>query len=120
VPASQQNIYDWLGDGIYFWENDPIRAMQWAQETAARKEEYTPAIIGAVIDLGNCIDLSTQDTHDWLRRTYDIVERAYSAHDLPLPTNDRKRSELDCTVINTFHALISDQGHGLNVYPYPT
>ena len=26
------NAYDWLGSGIYFWEDAPERAMQWAVE----------------------------------------------------------------------------------------
>lgn len=25
------NDYDWLGNGIYFWENDPDRALSYAQ-----------------------------------------------------------------------------------------
>lgn len=25
------NMYDWLGGGIYFWENDPIRAFEFAK-----------------------------------------------------------------------------------------
>src|SRR5260221_731263 len=24
--------YDWLGEGIYFWEYAPYRALEWAQE----------------------------------------------------------------------------------------
>lgn len=23
--------YEWLGQGIYFWENDPQRGLEWAQ-----------------------------------------------------------------------------------------
>jgi hypothetical protein len=26
-----ENDYDWLGHGIYFWENDPKRALQYAK-----------------------------------------------------------------------------------------
>jgi hypothetical protein len=26
-----RNDYDWLGHGVYFWENDPLRARQWAK-----------------------------------------------------------------------------------------
>ncbi len=26
-----KNAYDWLGHGIYFWEDDYIRAEEWAQ-----------------------------------------------------------------------------------------
>lgn len=27
---SSNNEYDWLGNGIYFWENDAQRALEWA------------------------------------------------------------------------------------------
>jgi len=27
--------YDWLGSGIYFWENDPIHAYEFALEKKA-------------------------------------------------------------------------------------
>ncbi|WP_229725198.1 hypothetical protein [Hymenobacter baengnokdamensis] len=26
------NKYDWLGNGIYFWDNSPSRALQWAEQ----------------------------------------------------------------------------------------
>ena len=26
------NSYDWLGNGIYFWLNDPMRAYEWAEQ----------------------------------------------------------------------------------------
>lgn len=44
-----ENRYDWLGHGIYFWENDPIRALEWAKYS---KNVSKPAVIGAIIDLG--------------------------------------------------------------------
>ena len=28
---SSDNDYDWLGHGIYFWENNPERALEFAQ-----------------------------------------------------------------------------------------
>ena len=53
------NDYDWLGSGIYFWENNEERAWQWAKELSKRSNSSikTPAVIGAVIDLGYCFDL---------------------------------------------------------------
>ncbi len=30
------NSYDWLGNGIYFWENNYQRAVQYAQEDSQR------------------------------------------------------------------------------------
>ena len=68
--ASAKNGYDWLGSGIYFWEADPIRALEWAVDTHERhvrreKEKGTPTqlrrpfVIGALLNLGTCLDLTT-------------------------------------------------------------
>ena len=27
-----ENSYDWLGHGVYFWENNPRRALEFAEE----------------------------------------------------------------------------------------
>ena len=36
LPINQwdrsQNAYDWLGEGIYFWEHSPKRALRWATD----------------------------------------------------------------------------------------
>lgn len=55
------NDYDWLGSGSYFWEGDPERAMAWAKEQTGLGRLKKAAVIGAVIDLGNCLNLSTQE-----------------------------------------------------------
>ena len=52
-----QNDYDWLGEGIYFWEYGADRAMTFAEIKKRRGEIETPAIVGALIQLGNCFDL---------------------------------------------------------------
>ena len=54
--ASVQS-YNWLGDGIYFWGADPVRAWEWADEKVDRGEIKKQFVIGAVIDLRNCLDL---------------------------------------------------------------
>ena len=48
-----QNTYDWLGEGIYFWEHSPARALRWATSQFRRGA----AVVGAVIQLGACFDL---------------------------------------------------------------
>lgn len=60
---ASKNDYDWLGNGIYFWENKEDRALEWAVELSKRKSSSikTPAVIGAIIDLGFCFDLT--DNH---------------------------------------------------------
>ena len=56
------NPWDWLGDGIYFWEQNPERALQYAMESSQnvqfnKKPIKTPFVIGAIIELGNCLNL---------------------------------------------------------------
>jgi hypothetical protein len=57
-----ENDYDWLGHGIYFWENSPSRAFEYANYLhknpgRAKHPVKEPAVIGAVINLGFCLDL---------------------------------------------------------------
>src|SRR5438445_9476736 len=40
--------YDWLGDGIYFWQDAPERAWEWARNLSRRRHQK-PAMIGARI-----------------------------------------------------------------------
>ena len=49
--------YDWLGHGMYFWEYNETRAMQWADVKAKRGDIRGPSVIGAILDLGVCCDL---------------------------------------------------------------
>ncbi|WP_217896998.1 hypothetical protein [Granulicella rosea] len=48
--------YDWLGSGSYFWEWDILRAYEWAVQWRSKD----PCVVGAVIELGNCLDLTTR------------------------------------------------------------
>jgi len=54
------NDYDWFGTGAYFWENDPLRALQWAESIRQNPQNPKhrinhPAVIGAVLNPGNCL-----------------------------------------------------------------
>ena len=46
----KNNTYDWLGNGIYFWDNSPSRALEWAIGLSKRKGSKInkPAVIGAI------------------------------------------------------------------------
>jgi len=67
VPST--NDYDWLGNGIYFWENNCKRAMDFAvflknnPPHNFKQKIEEPAVIGAVIDLGHCLDLLERIKH---------------------------------------------------------
>ena len=52
------NDYDWLGPGIYFWEANPVRCLEFALEPP-RKSVQEAFVVGAVIELGGCLYLTT-------------------------------------------------------------
>jgi hypothetical protein len=108
-----QNDYDWLGWGIYFWEANPKRGLDFARESMKRagSKIKTPAVIGAVIDLGSCLDLLTAVGIDMVRTAYDSLAETLQAAGEELPQNrDRLRRQLDCAVIEHLHAIYEDQG----------
>ncbi len=47
--------FEWLGHGIYFWENDPQRGLEWAEGIHSKKKSQDTAVVGAIIDLGLCL-----------------------------------------------------------------
>lgn len=54
---ASENDWDWLGTGIYFWENSASRALKRANFAKAHPELLRavvkePFVVGAVIDLG--------------------------------------------------------------------
>ncbi len=66
------NDYDWLGPGIYFWEANPLRGLEFAREVSKRTASKIskPFVIGAVIDVGLCLDLTTSNGLEWVKIAY--------------------------------------------------
>jgi hypothetical protein len=69
--------YDWLGEGSYFWENDAVRAYQWATEP--RRKFKRPSLVGSVIELGQCLDLMTQSGIAAVKVAYEGFRVSHSA-----------------------------------------
>jgi hypothetical protein len=103
------NAYDWLGGGIYFWEVNPKRGLEFVTEMMNRgvKKITRPAVVGAVIDLGNCLDLMTSVGIGIVATSYGSLSQITSAAGKPMPVNqDRVRRQLDCAVIEHVHAIM--------------
>jgi hypothetical protein len=110
-----RNRHDWLGEGIYFWEHSPGRALRWAEEHAKRGQR--PAVVGAVIQLGDCFDLTNEANTKNLKIAHAQVREAYAAARRELPTNrgtdrDLKRRDLDCVVINYYLQQVAALEYG--------
>ena len=108
--SASENAYDWLGRGIYFWEHGPMRALEWARQQAWRKASHIkePAVLGAVIQLGNCFDLlDVRYTRELAKSASHIINTADELG-IPLPRNqsasrrdyDWLKRHLDCFILN--------------------
>ncbi len=105
--TKSNNDYDWLGHGIYFWQNDPERALNYAK-IAMRRENSTikrPAVIGAAIDLGNCLDLINHACLNELKMAYFFLKFSAEQNRLPLSENTPQFKRLDCGVFEMLHRL---------------
>jgi hypothetical protein len=120
--------YDWLGSGIYFWENDILRAYQWATES--RLNLNHPSVVGAAIELGNCLDLTTQSGITAVKRAYDEFIETSESDGVPIPANvdpancpggDKIIRRLDCAVMNYLYEIAeTEQKSDLQSQPYAT
>jgi hypothetical protein len=107
-----KNVWDWLGHGIYFWEHSPHRALRWAKENYEPKGEKA-AVVGAVIQLGDCFDLLNEAVTGLLAESFTQLEQAFQSKGMTLPHNtgkDWKRRERDCLVINDYLAGLESKG----------
>jgi len=105
--------YDWLGEGSYFWENDALRAYQWATEP--RRKFKSPSVVGSVIELGKCLDLMTQSGIAAVKVAYDGFMALAQRTGSPAPKNvdpatdpsgDKILRRLDCAVMNYLFEIL--------------
>jgi hypothetical protein len=108
------NIWDWLGHGAYFWENSPARALEFAETSSKRNSKIkNPAVLGAVLDLGYCLDLLDYKNLSILKAAYEIRKEVVETSGFALPQNKPSKGdhndllvrELDCFVVETVHDI---------------
>lgn len=118
-----ENRYDWLGPGIYFYEGDCQRARQFAQASHDHPQRYytkkpigTPSVVGAVLRISTCLDMTTQDGLLHYRAAYETLQEALAGKELPqnLPAGDFDTDvilhHLDEAVFRTVHAMRAREG----------
>lgn len=116
------NAYDWLGEGIYFWEHGPQRAYEWAIEQAGLEaaKVRNPSALAARIDLGVCLDLLDTANTRLLGKWFARFRRFVRQKGTQLPQNrdvagsrrgDKVLRYRDCAVIDyTLHSLAQAEG----------
>lgn len=118
---------DWIGSGIYFWEGDPVRAREWAEQRAKMGKLKHPFVIGAVIDLGNCLDLLVRQDLELVRDAYLSFKKDRDAAGLTMPENKKAPKDqspdlvmryLDCAVIDYLHEITEKEDRPPGLKPF--
>jgi len=109
------NKYDWLGQGFYFWENNYERALSFAEEQKQKGRIETPSVLGAYIDLGNCLDLldsyhltRLQTTFHKFKKSIELIGENMPVNKSVSESEDLLLRPLDCAVI---------EAHAAQTYP---
>ena len=115
------NDYDWLGPGVYFFEDDARRAYKFAAASAknpARRFSHrpivNPAVVGALICVQSCLDMTGQDGLDEFREVHAELTGALARKGHPMPVNAFSPTQdpstevhllrkLDCAVFYAIH-----------------
>jgi hypothetical protein len=117
--TASHNDYDWLGNGIYFWENNPRRALDFAVEFQSRQGKpiiNEPYALGAIIDLGHCLNLLDSEFLGVVKRGYILLSRSFKTINKPMPKNTHALRRLDCAVIESVHAYTKDKNNNEKQY----
>jgi len=105
-----KNSWDWLGPGIYFWEDNPYRALSYAVDCARNKQKFagrikTPFVLGAIIELGHCLNLIEPNSIRIVQESYRILKANANMTGIPMPVNKGANRSLDCAVIRLIHKM---------------
>ena len=103
-----RNRWDWLGHGIYFWEENPMRAMEYAEESSAGKQFNrvpikNPFVLGAIIELGYCLNLVETQSLGIVKAAYKGLKRVSEEAQDKMPKNKGNSKALDCAVFQYIH-----------------
>jgi hypothetical protein len=105
------NTDDWLGGGVYFWEYAPKQAWWWAKEF---KKYEGPAVVGAMIRLGNCFDLLDPANVQSIKGVHAAMMKKWHSTDTEIPQNGNQHKNLDCAVFNHFYELAAEKSRPID------
>jgi hypothetical protein len=105
-----QNRYDWLGEGVYFWEYAPYRALEWAEE----RYSVEAAVIRARIRLGDCLNLLDRRHLQAIQSLHMEAVEIWNDERLPIPVNKSSGAHfLDRHIVDLYCLRVSRQEPGL-------
>lgn len=117
-----ENLYDWLGNGVYFWEQNPQRAWEYAALIRDNPGRCTgvvhkPFVLGAIIDPGYCLNFMESRSLELISESHLRLERLMANENKSLPENraagdddDLLLRYLDCAVVEMLHVMREHAG----------
>jgi hypothetical protein len=101
------NTYDWLGEGVYFWEFAPYRALEWAREQSTRQVDE-PVVLAATLHLGRCLNLLDREHFAKLEAAYERFVRTVGSERISRNTAAGAHF-LDRYIIDSYCRLALDE-----------
>ena len=100
---------NWLGQGLYFWENNANRAEKW------QLEQGKGAILECEIDKQNLLDLleDNDDSESFFKQAKTLSKKFYSNNLL----NDKASQNfpLDCKIFDEYKKSLTNQFSGVRM-----
>lgn len=104
-----ENQYDWLGDGVYFFQEAPQRAWDWALEWHRNEA----AVVGAEISTAECINLLDTEWNSFMANAYNSYLSFINQLGDQVPEQSGGNHRLDREVINYAVGVLEDLGHNV-------
>ena len=101
-----RNPYDWLGDGVYFFQEAPQRAWEWA----CGHHGETASVLAAKIHIVNCMDLLAGGWESVIADAYNSYLQKIKESRKTLPEQAGGAHRLDREVINYTVGVLNDSG----------
>jgi hypothetical protein len=113
--ASERDT-DWLGNGVYFFQDAPYRAEEWPKiRQPPPTRTLNPVVLCAEIELTYCLDLIDIRAAEEVIECYPDLKADFRQKKKRLPKNTGPKRFLDCELINFAVKKMEERGRRVNV-----
>lgn len=103
--------WDWLGDGVYFWQDAPRRASLWGEEwTTGGARSAEVSVVKARLSLEDCIDLLDVGWNEVLEETVGLFQERLLRSGRKLENKSRGRHMWDAAFFNFLVGQLESSG----------
>jgi hypothetical protein len=111
--------WHWLGCGIYFWQDAPLRAWQWAERKAKELtrdgSKAEPAVVSANIELGCCLDMLDVGSWPLIDIAWKKVSEQFEADGKAVPRQVGPVEAFSCAAVSKAISHCKANNHTLTI-----